>query len=631
MTASTIINEARTYTGNMLTLASDAVDTAVSSAQAVGYTIPNYLAATLPTAPPSAISYSLPTFSDVTFDLPAEPASNVVFQDISPVDAGTSPTLTAATPTLTLPTAPAQLAALQAQMPGLTTSFAFPDPPAALTTPLLDAPSLVTRAEPNAPTTNLPGFTAVAPTDTSVAPTNIDQTMANSYATAAPSTIAMMDGYVDAMIAKYNPQFATQMSAIETQLSRYLQGGTGLNSAAETAIYERSRAKQEAETSRVRDGALRDLADRGFTLPTGALFNAMQMARQSGADNNAQASREIVVMQAEMEQKNLQFAVTTSMELRKVLISASLSYHQNLTTINGQALQYAKMIADGLIETYNTAVKAFSAKLDAYRAEAVVYDTKLKAALAGMELYRMEIQALEAMTNVDRTRVDVYRARIESLSSLSNVYRAQIDAVQGRVGLEKLKLDVFQAQVQSYTAQVQAKNAEWAGYSAAIEGEHAKVRLYSTQVEGYNAQVNGYKALIEAKSEVIRSTATSNQAKAEQYRALMAGYQTVVTARGEKAKTQLENQRQTVLAFQAQVGAQVSNAQVQQEYYKAVSNVAIQNADGKLKAQLGELDSRRSYGQTIAQLNLANAEVYGRMASSALAGMTTLAAEQVFF
>ena len=619
MSASALIADARNYTATMLSTASTAVNAAISSAQQVGFTVPNFQAATLPSAPPSAISYSLPTFSDVAFDLPSEPTSNVVFQDISPVDTGTAPSLEATTPSLTLPTAPAQLAALQAQMPGLNTSIAFPDPPAALSTPLLDAPSLPTRAEPNAPTTNLPGFSAVLPTDTSVAPTNIDQTMATAYASANSNTIAMMDGYVDAMIAKYNPQFASQMAAIESQLTRYMQGGTGLSAAVETAIYERSRTKQEAEATRVRDGAVRDFADRGFTLPPGALFNAMQVARQAGADNNAQAAREIVVMQAEMEQKNLQFAVTTSMELRKLLLSSSLSYHQNLVSINGQALQYAKMIADGLVETYNTAVKAFSAKLDGYRAEAVVYETKLKSALAGMELYRMEIQALEAMTNVDRTRVDVYRARIESLSSLSNVYRAQVDAVQGRVGLEKLKLEVFQAQVQAFSAQVQAKNAEWQGYSAAIDGEHAKVRLYTTQVEGYNAQVNSYKALIDAKSEVVRSTAVSNQAKAEQYRALMAGYQTVVSARGDKARTQLENQRQTVLAFQAQVGAQVSNAQVQQEYYKAVSNVAIQNADGKLKAQLGEIDSRRSYGQTISQLNLANAEVYGRIASSALA------------
>lgn len=627
MTVSALLTDARNYAGTLVASANTAMNAAANSVAAVGYSIPNYQPATLPGAPPSTIDTTLPTLTDITLELPVEPTNALVFQDISPFDAGVAPGFSAVSPTIALPTSPSQVAEFMQAAPSLNTSIAFPDPPSALVNPLIEAPVLTSRPDPTKPQTLIPAFTSVAPVDNTLAPQGIDQTFANAYANAAPSTVSMLEGYVDAMLAKRNPRYAEQMAAIENQLATYMAGGTGLNPSVENAIYERARLKNDAESRRVRDSALADAAARGFTIPGGALLSAIQQARQAGADNNAKASSEIVVMQAEMEQKNLQFAVTTSAGLRTALLSATLSYHQNLVSINGQALDYAKSLLSSIIEVYNTAVKAFTVKLDAYKADAIVYETKLKSAMAGIELYRIEVAALEAMANVDKSKVDIYRARIESLTSLSNVYRAQIEAVQGRVGLEKLKLEVFQAQVQAYSTQVQAKSAEWQGYTAAINGQNAKAQIFSTQVQAYSSQVSAYKSTIEAKSEVVRATVAANQARATQYQALMTGYQTVVQARGEKARTQIQAQGQVILAYQAKIQAAVGNAQVQQSYYKAISDVAVNNAKGNLDAQLGEIASKRAFSETIARLGTANATVYGNLASSAMAGMNSLAAE----
>ena len=622
-----LIADARSYTNGLVASAQGAMTAANNSVSAIGYTVPNFQAATLPTPPTAGIDVTPPTLADIELVLPAEPTGALVFQDISPIEAGLAPTLTAVQPELVMPTTPAQVAEFLQTAPAINTNVVFPEPPSALLNPLIDAPVLIAHAEPDKPQTVVPVFTAVAPIDNTVAPTNIQQSFENAYAGVAPSTIAMMDGYVDAMLQKYNPRFAEQMGRLEDQLAKYLDGGTGLNPAVENAIYERARSKNDAEARRVRDSTIADAAARGFTIPTGAMASAIQQARQAGADNNAASAREIVVMQAEMEQKNLQFAVTTSTGLRTALLNATISYHQNLVSINGQALDYAKTVMSAIIEVYNTAVKAFTVKLEAYKAEAVVYETKLKSAMAGIELYRVEIAALEALTNVDRAKVDVYRARIESLTSLSNVYRAQIEAVQGRVGLEKLRLDVFQSQVQAYATQVQAKNAEWQGYTAAINGQTAKAQIFATQVQAFTAQVGGYKATIEAKSEVVRAAALTNQARASQFQATLQGYQTVVQARGEKARTQIQVQGQALVAYQAKVQASIGNAQVQQTYYKAIADVAISNAGNNLRAQLGEVESKRAFGQTVAQLGTANAQIYGSLAGSAMAGMNTLSAE----
>lgn len=623
----TLIENAQGYAASAISAADGAMSTGIAQIQNIGWTAFSYDPVALPTAPTLPEPLEAPTLQEITVADAAEPDSNLVFQDISPIETGNLPSFSATAPTINLPNSPSALAEFQGTMPAVNTSLVFPEPPSELLDPLIAPPVLVDRDEPEKPLTNLPAFTAVAPTGLPDAPTDLRATLESTYASAAPQAMAMIDGQVSAWIDRYNPQFFDQMDALEDKLASYVQGGTGLDPAVETAIYERSRSKQDAEGRRVRDAAWADAAARGFTLPTGALMAAARRTRQAAADNNAQAAREIVVMQAELEQKNVQFALTLSVNVRSMMVQASLSYHQNLVTINGQALEYAKSVAGILIEAYNVAARAFGLRLDAYRAEAAVYETRLKSALAGIELYRLEIEALKAVTDVDRARVAIYEARISALTGLANVYRAQIEAVQGRANLEKLKLEVFQTEVQAYTAEVQAKNGEWSAFKAAMDGEQAKVVLYEAQSRAYGQQVVAFKATIEAKAEAVRAQAVTNSARSENFKARWSAYQSLVQARGEVARTKLENQRQQVYAYQVGSQAQIATAQMANDYYRSVSEIGIKNAALSIEAIIKSAQNQREQGQAIASLYAANQSVHGQLASSAMAGMNTLAAE----
>ena len=376
----------------------------------------------------------------------------------------------------------------------------------------------------------------------------------------------------------------------------------------------------------MRDQAFADAAARGFTIPNGAMLAASQQARQAAADNNAAAAREIVVMQAEMEQKNLQFDVTTSVGLRTAMVNAMLSYMQNLASLNGQALDYAKSILGAVIEMYNTQVKVYMARLDGYKTEAAVYETLMRGALAQIEVYKAEIDALKAMTQVDQMKVEVYKARIEVLTAATSMYKTRVDAVVSKASLERLKIDLFQAQVQAFGAQVSAKNSEWQGYSAAISGEEAKARVFNTQVQAFGAEVQAYKATIDAKAEVVRAHVTADDARTKQYLATMTGYKTVVEAKGEVARTTLESQRQEILAFQAATQASIANAQVQMEYYKTTGNISVENARLLLQSLIADVNAKSDYIKVLATLHSANATIHGNLAGAAMAGMNTLAA-----
>lgn len=622
-----LITAAQSYATTALDGANVALTTGLAEVGRIGWTSLSYDPQALPEPPVLPDALEQPVLQEIVVDTVDEPDDSLIFQDISAIETGPTPTFSATAPTITLPTAPNQLAAFAGVMPAVTTDFDFPEPPSQLMEVLLEEPVLPDRDEPDRPNTNLPAFTAVAPTDVPDAPTDLREVMETTYSGAVQTAIAMMDGQVDAWIEKYNPEYFNQMDALEAKLASYIEGGTGLDEAVETAIYERSRTKQDAEARRTQSDAWDSAAKRGFTIPPGTLLAGLRNARQAAADNNAQAAREIVVLQAELEQKNVQFAITQSQNLRSTVLQASIGFHQNLITINGQALEYAKNVANILVEVYNVATRAFGLQLDAYKTEALVYDTRLKSALAGIELYRLEIEALKAMTDVDQTKVAIYSARVEALAGLASVYRAQIEAVLGRASLEKMKLDVFQTQVQAYTSEVQAKNGEWLAYRAAMEGQQTKVSLYEAQSRAYGQQVIAFKANIEAKAEVVRAQATQNQSLAEMYKARYAGYTALVEGRASIARTQLEGQRQELISFQIGSQAQIATAEMANNYYKSISQVGVENARLSISAIIASAQNQRDQATAVTSLVNANAAVYGQLASAAVAGMNTLASE----
>lgn len=626
MSVETQISAAQAYAADIKSQADTAIAQMRSDISNIGFTLVSFTGANLPDAPEIPETLTAPTLSPVTLDLPEEPDTAPTFIPISEIETGVEPTLDATAPTLTLPTLPSQAAEFTVAPPDITTSFTFPDVPAALVNPFVDAPVLTERTEPTAPTIALPGFEGVAPTGDMTAPTDLSQQLIDAYDDVQPAMVATLRAHQADWLTTHNPEFFTQLGRIEDQLATYLAGGTGLSSDVEDAIYERAKDKEIAEARRATRAAYANAAARGFTIPDGAAFSQDARARQAASDNLARAANEIAIKQAEMEQANLQFAVTQSMSLRNAALSASLSYHSSLINVNGQALDYAKNVVANVVEVYNLTVRAFQARLEAYRAEAAVYDTRLKAALASLDVYRAEIQALEALTNVDRAKVDLYRARIGAIESLAQIYRTQVQTVVERASLEKLKVDLFKTRVEAYTATVQGKNAEYDGYRAAITGQEALVRIYGTQVDTYKAELDGFRAKIDAQATVIRAQAESNQALATRYKSELDAFSTVVDARGKKANLELDVQRAELNTFEVQARAQTETVRLQATVYESNARIILENTRLEVETLLKNAQMVVERAKTTAELGAALGRVYEGMAGAALSGMNTLVA-----
>ena len=89
-------------------------------------------------------------------------------------------------------------------------------------------------------------------------------------------------------------------------------GGTGINPAVENQIWQRGRDRLIAEGERADSQTLLQFAQRGFSLPSGAMTKLLQANRFEQLQKLQEQSRDVAIRQAEIELENLRFAVAST-------------------------------------------------------------------------------------------------------------------------------------------------------------------------------------------------------------------------------------------------------------------------------------------------------------------------------
>ena len=458
-------------------------------------------------------------------------------------------------PDIRLPSLPAAVGSFSGNRPSVRTDFKMPEVPAAIAS-MTAPPELVALTSPTAPSVQLPSFDAVSPGAPPTPPANLEGIFGTAYQNAIDKAIGVLGSGVDALLKQTAPDAVKTGDMASTEISRLLGGGTGISPAAENAIYERGRAKNRAEAQRMRDNLFVEIAGRGFTMPNGALLSGLQSARQAEFDANNATVNEIIVKQAELEQKNAEFGLQSALTLRTAILQLSGVYTQAMVGVTGQAIDYAKSMLQSAIEVYNAGVRCYEVSLETYKVEAGVYSTRLQAALSAYELFKAQVEAYTSQQNAERMKVDVYRAQLESIGVLANVYAKQVDAVVQQASLEKLKIEMYAADIQAYSAMVGGKNAEFQGYSSAVQAEVSKMGLFGEQVKAFGAKVDVYRSGIEAKKAEMDFKVTDVRTQLEVNNARLQAYKTGVDVQLETNKAIAAINSAKADVFRTDVGAQ---------------------------------------------------------------------------
>lgn len=634
MSVEDIIAANRTFADNLQEDASSRISQAIAILQGMeAAELPPGIPPPLPIDPPIPDDPGdVPEYEGQQFTrqgtLPRAPTLAAARNYISPTSPGVAPSTVAYTEP-TKPNGEPDTALIEG-VPVLSTDFDVPDAPD-LEAEIqgIIAPVLTDIEIPDAPTFQAPEFLGVRPSVDLEAPTDLDVTMRQQFERISPIMRDAVNSEIDAYLLRINPEYHNAMASIESRLATYMQGGTALSTEIEDAIYNRTQDKVNADAQRARDKAWGEAARAGFTIPPAILLTQVQDIDQERRNNNVRAATDIAIKQAELEQQNLQFAVTTSANLRQTALNAALSYYSGLVQINGQALEYSRSILDAVVKAFDIAARKAEVEARLYEADANIYEARLKGALAVFEAYTAQVRALEAQANVDQARVSAYRARIEAVQAEANVYRARVDASVARAQLERTKIDLYQAKVQAYGAQTNAYTARWQGYAAAVQGEVAKQQASAEQLKAFQARVQAFEAEVRARSVEVESAARVNESKVRAYSAEVEGFAAANRAESEAVQAEVASFDATIRAYQGKAQAVAERSRAFIARYEAIIKGLHNTAQIYLEhfRSVDQITAQR-IGAT-AQLATASANVYASTAQAALSGLNTLAAQVV--
>ena len=573
-------------------------------------------------APTDANSDPFPVYKGKRYAPVDAPDDDLDMDAIPSRNYGQPPTFDETPPDYKEPPTPAELAAFDGTAPTLE----LIDLPEVPDLPLsFEPPELKDIVIPDAPVISLPEFTTIRPILDVDAPDDLDELFKREQTDAFHTSRRIIESEFDLYLATINPEYHSQMAKLEARLSQYIDGGTALPVEVEQAIYNRARDKTNAEYLKTRDAVWEEGAKRGFTLPGGAQYAAMARARQNAADNNARAAMDIAIKQAEMEQQNIQFALTQSANLRGVVLNAAVSVVGQLVQLNAQSIEQARQVLMAVLEVYNAQIKLVTTEVELYRADAEIYQTQLKAALAVYDVYRAQLEGVKAQVDIDQAKITAFTAQVNAWGAVASLYKTQVDGVVAAAQVEKLKADIFGTQVQAYSAQVSAKQSEWQAFTAQVQGEIAKQGVFESQVKSYNAEIGAYTNKIHGYKAEVEGIVARNEGSVKKYLADWQGYITEV--QGEIAVVDNE-----MKLFDYDVRTFMSKHQLAMEQAKL--DLSANEADLRSAISLYQVNttnaiqSAKIHADAVngrATVAVAAGNSYAAMASSALSGMNSLA------
>ena len=525
---------------------------------------------TIPTVPDALATIS----SDFKFDSTLASGKPADLLITAPTLTGLFPSFTASAPSLSMPTAPTISVGAIPSVPSLS-SVTVPDAPSVTmpSTPSLMSLSTVTFGGVNLHT-DMQAFLQTVPTFTLAAPTPFTHSVGPEYSSAL-------------------------LTNLQALINQRLAGGTGLPAAVEQAIWDRLRAREEAIGDANVTEVMRTHEALGFPLPSGALATQLRAAQQNYYDKLSEASRDISIKQADLEQANLKQAIEQGITLESKLVDYALQMEQ-LT------FEISKAYAENAVSIYNAQVTGYQALLAGYEAYEKAYKTIIEAEMAQLEVYKAELSAEQTKAQINLTLVEQYKAQIEAGMAVVEIYKAQLSGTKALIDLEGAKISAAGQQIQAYVAGVNAQTAQVEMYKAGVSAEATKVSAYEGQVRAYAAQVSAASEQAQVNIKYFESMVA---AKADEWRAWTArvqGETARVQAVAAQSSSILDGYRAALAGVSAQVDQDVKHWQTAIGLYSAQKEYTLSaqklNSDAIVTAKQTQLEVGKVGSQVMAQL-----------------------------
>lgn len=364
---------------------------------------------------------------------------------------------------------------------------------------------------------------------------------------------------------------SAMLDALKAKLINDLvNGGYGIEPGDEAGLWDRAREREGEAASAEMQAVERDFASRGFMMPPGAMFGAMEAIRAKALGVAATLSREVAIKRADLYVENRRFTIEQVRELEQLMLNQHMAAMERV-------LRAAQVSAQYVMEVFRARVEKSKLKLEAIQTRAQAFRDAIAAEAQKVELYRAQLQAELSKLQIDQSRVDLYRAKLAGVETMANIYRAQVQAAEAAINAERSKVETYKAEVDGFMATVKAKESEFSGYEARIRGETSKVQLFSEQVRAHASAVDAKRAEADIKNLEVK-------AYAESANIAIRKFELELRAAAEKNGMLLNADEAKLRAFNAMVDglkAQIAGAT---SYAQVGTNEEVQRISARLDA-----------------------------------------------
>ena len=393
-------------------------------------------------------------------------------------------------------------------------------------------------------------------------------------------------------------------------------GDTGLAPDVEQAIYDNHlRRINEENESRIEE-AENYFAGRGFTLPSGMLAYKLSRVSREAMASKEQASREVMISQAELAQKNTHFIMERGIQLEGVLREFFVS-NANMS-LNAQ-----KAAADYAIEVHRAMADGARLRIEQWKAQYDVWKAKVENAKLPFEEAKLKLEIAKGNADIQRLHVDIYKGRLDGARMGLDFYKGQLEAVRVGAEIEQLKVQIFESEIKAWLARVEANSQVVNLYKGQLEGEKIKVDIFNAEVTAHVQALEARKKKLEALIARRDSIVEENKARVLEFNAYVDKYKADLDAETKILGAKVDGFKADAAAYSAETDRE--KAHYEAKLHQIDSRVKV--AGYKLQESVTRLEAAVRGFESIKKLQLEGLtgvmNVGAQLAASAIQGINT--------
>lgn len=248
---------------------------------------------------------------------------------------------------------------------------------------------------------------------------NPNEDLGNEYKLEIAAAFADLDPKLTDDINDFlNTWFPDFAGCLKTQLDTWIcntvqNGATGIPTAVENAIWQRSRERELQDAFRQESEAVTEFASRGFSLPAGVLNAQIQRIRQDAANKASTHSRDVAIKQAEIQIETIKFAVEQGIRLRLGIVTALIDFMRAKLGLYSLIKERAVSLVEAKRSLWQGAAAYYNALIGAAELQLKYDDIRIDAVLRNNQI------VAEFSTANTQSRVQAAVAAAEAMGDIA--------------------------------------------------------------------------------------------------------------------------------------------------------------------------------------------------------------------